>query len=79
MIIFQVQTELALLSQKKNKLLEAQTEDQQRQRRTIHQLQSEKESLELLRQRLQVQKELLAANSARNDGWVIVNRHESEL
>lgn len=77
----QVQTELALLSQKRNKLLEAQTDEQQRQRRAIQQLQSEKESLQLLKQRLQVQKELLEANSTRipNDGWVIVPRHESEL
>lgn len=71
---------MVLLSQRKNKLLEAQTEEQQKQRRTIQQLRNEKEQLQLLKERLQVQRALLSANiNVQNDGWVFVPRHENEL
>ncbi|XP_018333081.1 mitogen-activated protein kinase kinase kinase 7 isoform X2 [Agrilus planipennis] len=74
-----VQTELAYLEQRKAKLQEAQSLEQQRRRQTIEQLQSEKESLILLRESLQRQKEQLNSNAGRrqSDGWVIVSRQNS--
>ncbi|XP_031355328.1 mitogen-activated protein kinase kinase kinase 7-like [Photinus pyralis] len=77
-----VQTELAYLSQRKTKLQETQSLEQQRQRKTIEQLQSEKQALILLKKSLEKQKELLTANIGRppSDGWVLVPRSdESEL
>lgn len=76
-----IQTELAYLSQKKKKLQENQTIEQQRGRERIEQLQSEKEALVLLKESLEKQKELLSANMPRQqgDGWVLVPRHQSEL
>jgi len=77
-----VQTELAYLSQRKKKLQDNQSIEQQRQRQTIEQLQSEKEALILLKESLEKQKELLSANMPRQqpDGWVLVPRHnDNEL
>ncbi|KAK5641653.1 hypothetical protein RI129_010200 [Pyrocoelia pectoralis] len=77
-----VQTELAYLSQRKTKLQETQSLEQQRQRKTIEQLQSEKQALILLKKSLEKQKELLTSNIGRppSDGWVLVPRSdESEL
>ncbi|KAJ8979000.1 hypothetical protein NQ317_015716 [Molorchus minor] len=74
---WKVQTELVMLAQKKNQLLAAEVEDQQRQM-NLKALQEEKESLRLARDLLQQQKERSSApgNSSRNsgDGWVIVPR-----
>jgi hypothetical protein len=69
---FKVQTELAYLSQKKNKLLAAQSQEQQVQRKTLKDLQAEKESLVLVRELLSRQKENAARSSL--DNWVLVPR-----
>jgi len=73
-----IQTALAYLSQRKKKLQDAQSIEQQMQRQTIEQLQSEKEALILLKESLEKQKELLSANMPRQqaDGWVLVPRHD---
>ncbi|KAK4874123.1 hypothetical protein RN001_013483 [Aquatica leii] len=79
---FKVQTELAYLSQTKSKLQESQCKEQQQQRQTIEQLQSEKNALLLLKKSLEKQKELLSANMGhqQSDDWILVPRHdESEL
>ncbi|RZB39257.1 mitogen-activated protein kinase kinase kinase 7 [Asbolus verrucosus] len=68
-----VQTELAYLSQKKNKLLAAQSQEQQTQRKTLKELQAEKESLVLVRELLSRQKENNASRSSM-DNWVLVPR-----
>nr|WAK98088.1 mitogen-activated protein kinase kinase kinase 7 [Colaphellus bowringi] len=74
---WKVQTELVLLTQKKNQLLAAEEEDERRQM-NLKALQEEKESLRLARDLLQQQKERSSAqgNSSRNpgDGWVIIPR-----
>ncbi|KAF5291393.1 hypothetical protein FQR65_LT01703 [Abscondita terminalis] len=79
---FKVQTELAYLSQTKSKLQESQCKEQQQQRQTIEQLQSEKNALLLLKKSLEKQKELLCANMghSQSDDWILVPRHdEGEL
>ena len=67
----QIQTEMAYLSQKKDKLLAEQSQEQQTQRKVLKDLQAEKESLVLVR-------ELLSKNNnaARSslDNWVMVPR-----
>lgn len=72
---FQVQTEIAYVSQRKNNLLAAQSQDQQ-QRKLLKDLQAEKESLVLVRQLLTG---LRDNNEARNqlDNWVLVQRDEA--
>ncbi|XP_063916019.1 mitogen-activated protein kinase kinase kinase 7-like isoform X2 [Zophobas morio] len=68
---FKIQTEMAYLSQKKDKLLAEQSQEQQTQRKVLKDLQAEKESLVLVR-------ELLSKNNnaARSslDNWVMVPR-----
>lgn len=71
-----MQTELALLSQKKDKLQAQQTLEQQKRTQRIEKLQSEKEQLVLLKEFLQNQVEGERNSSRQNaDGWVMVNRH----
>ncbi|XP_044272362.1 mitogen-activated protein kinase kinase kinase 7-like [Tribolium madens] len=71
---FKVQTELAYVSQKKNKLLAAQSQEQQQHTKLLKDLQAEKESLVLVRELLSRQRE--NNNAARNniDNWVLVPR-----
>lgn len=76
--LLQVQTELVLLTQKKNKLLAAK-EANERTKRNLKELQEEKQSLQLARDLLSQQKERSTAptgNSSRNsgEGWVIIPR-----
>lgn len=76
LFLCQVQTDLAYLSQQKEKLQEAQMLEQQKRRQRIEKLQSEKEQLVLLREYLQGQVEGERNDSSCNaDGWEIVNRH----
>lgn len=72
-----MQTELALLSQKKDKLQAQQSLEQQKRTQRIEKLQSEKEQLVLLKEFLQNQVEGERNTSSRQDseGWVMVNRH----
>lgn len=71
-----MQTELALLSQKKDKLQAQQTLEQQKRTQRIEKLQSEKEQLVLLKEFLQNQVEGERNTPRQNaDGWVMVNRH----
>ncbi|XP_060521638.1 mitogen-activated protein kinase kinase kinase 7-like isoform X2 [Cylas formicarius] len=75
---WKIQTELILLEQKKNQLLAAQAEEEQRQR-TLRTLQEEKESLRLIRDLLQQQKDRENQNGgvrSSGDGWVIVPHGE---
>ncbi|XP_018561259.1 mitogen-activated protein kinase kinase kinase 7 [Anoplophora glabripennis] len=76
---WKVQTELVMMTQKKNQLLAAEAKDQERQMH-LKALQEEKESLRLARDLLQQQRERSSApgNSSRNSGdeWVIVPRQE---
>lgn len=76
-VLLKVQTELALLSQKKDKLQAQQTLEQQKRTQRIEKLQSEKEQLVLLKEYLQnqVEGEREAAARQNADGWVMVNRH----
>nr|XP_023023008.1 mitogen-activated protein kinase kinase kinase 7-like [Leptinotarsa decemlineata] len=77
---WKVQTELVLLSQKKNQLLADEEEDQRR-KMNLKALQEEKESLRLARDLLLQQKERNSApgNSSRNsgDGWIYVSREDA--
>ncbi|KAG5894460.1 hypothetical protein JTB14_032491 [Gonioctena quinquepunctata] len=78
---WKVQTELVLLTQKKNQLLPTDEEDQRR-KMNLKSLQEEKESLRLARDLLRQQKERSSApgNSSRNsgDGWVIIPRQDDD-
>lgn len=77
---WKIQTELVLLSQRQQELLQAEAEEERRQRE-LRTLQEEKESLRLIRDILQQQRESGGGHSsARNsgDGWVIVPRHEPQ-
>lgn len=73
----QFQTEIVLLTQKKNQLLAAEAEDEQRQSR-LKELQDERDCLLLARDLLQQQRERERTNSPRNSGedWVIIPRQE---
>lgn len=77
---WKMQTELVLLTQRKNELLQAEAEEERRQRE-LTKLQEEKESLRLIRDLLQQQRESgVGQSSARNsgDGWVIVPRQDRQ-
>lgn len=78
-IFYQFQTELVLLTQKKNQLLAAEAEDEQTQSK-LKELQSERDSLRLARDLLQQQRERSSTrnNSSRNSGedWVIIPRQQ---
>lgn len=78
--MLQVQTELALTAQKKEKLLSTKTTEQQRQRESIRKLQLEKEALLDFRDGLLRQRELLQGTSPQGpEDWVIVPRNDSEV
>ncbi|XP_066159138.1 mitogen-activated protein kinase kinase kinase 7-like [Euwallacea fornicatus] len=73
------ETELVLLTQRRNELLQHQREEEERQR-SLRKLQQEKESLRLIKEMLQQQYDNISQRNpaVRNssDGWVIVPRHD---
>lgn len=76
--LIQVQTELVLLTQKRNDLLQAEAEEEQNQTKLKH-MQEEKESLRLIRDLLRQQREnneVPGQARESNDGWVIVPGHD---
>lgn len=75
---FKVQTEIALLSQKKNKLLESENVEEMQ---SIEQLRKEKEELELLKNSLQAEYASTVGNDRRrnNDGWVMIPSRDNEI
>lgn len=72
----QVQTELVLVSQRKDKLLAAKSQEEQISRKKLKELQAEKESLLLVRQLLAKQKENSETSS---ENWVLVPRDGDNL
>lgn len=78
LIFSQVQTELALTAQKKEKLLSTKTIEQQRERESVRKLQLEKEALLNFRDGLLRQRELLQGSNPQGpEDWVIVPRSDS--
>ncbi|KAL1488937.1 hypothetical protein ABEB36_014723 [Hypothenemus hampei] len=77
---WKMQTELVLLSKRKNELLQRQAEEERRQQ-NLEKLQEEKESLRLIKELLQQQLDNVERNGQQRnsgDGWVIVQRQHEE-
>ena len=76
----QVQTEIALLTQKEKNLLSVISLEEQCRRQKREELLKEKEALIKFKECLERQKKLsLNANQQGNDGWVIVPRNGDEI